>query len=167
MFTLLCNAGVAFKRKRYLFSIGTIDYLRHVIRSQILEETSHMTNAICGLQHPTNLTELCSFLGLCNIFLLFVPNLARMAVLLNAKLQKDKPKIFGPFNNEELKPKNLLKESLKAPPILTLTSFTGHIILDTDACDVQVESVLLQAQHDNTTRSNGHWSRSYTSADWK
>lgn len=54
---------------------------------------------------------------------------------------------------------NELKNALISPPVLALPNFTGHITLDTDACNVQVGRVLLQKQRDETVRPVGSWSR--------
>lgn len=127
----------------------------------------HLIRHINGLKATTNPIELHPFLGLCNIFRQFVPNLTRMTAPLKTKIQKDQPEIFGSLNEEELKSMKLLKDAFISPPVLALSISTGHINLDTKACDVQVGCMLLQAQHDNKTRHIGYCSRSLTNAERK
>lgn len=47
-----------------------------------------MVDAIRRLAHPTNVTTLCSLLGLCNLLRRFVTNLPRFVALPNKKLSK-------------------------------------------------------------------------------
>lgn len=158
--TLLHDAGVTLQLKKCKFFTETINYLGHVIRPRRLDISSHTTDAIRGLKALTSLTELRSFLGLCNVFRRFVPNFARLAAPLHQRLKKDQPATFGSLNEEELNSMNSLKNALISPPVLALPNNSGHLTLDTDACNVQVGCVLLQQQPDDTTKPIGYWSRS-------
>lgn len=109
-----------------------------MIRSKNLKVASHTTDAIGGLRVPTNLTELQSFLGICNVLRKIVPNVLRPAAPLNKKILKYYPKTFGPLNDNENQPRKALREALMSPPELQLQNATGHITLDTDACTFQV-----------------------------
>lgn len=131
--TLRQNAGVTLELKKcYLFT-KTIEHLGTVIRSKNLENTSHTTEEILGLEEPINFTGLRYFLGLCNVFWRFVQYFARLAAALNTKLRKYQSKGLGPSTEEELAVMNALKETLVSPPILALPNNTVHMTLDTDA----------------------------------
>lgn len=147
---LLYSAGETFKLKKSQFLTEKINYLGHIIRFRGLEIASYTKNAINGLQPPANPTERHSFPRLCNAFKRFVQNFARMAAPLNAKLRKDRPKVFGPVYDEELKSMILLKDALISPPVLELLNSIGLIILDTEVCNIQGECVLLHT----TTQQN-------------
>lgn len=129
--------------KRCQFFSETIDYLVHVIRPRRLEIASHLTDAIRELKEPKKLTELCSFLGFCNVCRRFVLNFARLAAPSNDKLRKDQPKTFGSLNEKERESMNSLKYALISPPVLALPNVAEHMTLDTDACNVQVGCVSL------------------------
>ena len=59
-----------------------------------------------------------------------------------------------------------LKDKLVNPPILTLPKANRPLILDTDACDHQLGSVLLQQQENlQTWLSLGFWSRTLSSPE--
>ena len=163
--SLLADAGVTLKLKKCFFFTDKIDYLGHVIRPGKLQIAEHTTDAIRQLQAPTNLTELRSFLGLCNVFRRFVPNFARIAAPLNRKLRKGEPTVFGPLNEEEMGALEELKKRLIEPPILTLPRRDGRYTVDTDACDKQVGCVLLQEQPEVPARPIGYWSRSLNQAE--
>lgn len=68
LLVLLRNTGVTQTIKEYRFCTKTIDFMGHVIRPERPEKYSHNTDAIATLQTPTNLTELWSFIGICNVF---------------------------------------------------------------------------------------------------
>lgn len=57
-----------------------------------------------------------------------------------------------------------LKDALISPPVLALPGSAGHLILDTEACNVQVGCVLQQEQPDKVIQTIGYWSRSLTDA---
>lgn len=140
---------------------------RAVIRPRRLEIALHTTDAISGLKTPTNLTELRSFLGLCNVFRRFAPNFTFLAAPLNMKLKINQPATLGPLNEEEVKSMASLMIALIFPSLLALPNRTGHITLDTDACNVQVGCLLLQQQPNETTKPIGYWSRSLTETERK
>lgn len=55
---------------------------------------------------------------------------------------------------------NELQNHLMSMPVLALPYADGQFTLDTDACNVRVESMLLQEQPEKTTKPARYWSRS-------
>ena len=162
---LLQDAGVTIKLRKCFFFTDNIDYLGHVIRPGTLEIAPKATEAIKNLKPPKNVTELRSFLGLCNVFRRFVPNFSRIAAPLNKKLKKGEPQHFDHLTDEELSAMKDLQDKLITPPVLALPRPNGRITIDTDACAYQVGCVLLQEQEDQTVKPIGYWSRSLTDAE--
>ena len=72
------------------------------------------------MQPPRNVTELRSFLGLCNVYRWFVENFGRIASPLNKKLRKVEDPEFETLNEEEIASFEKLKEELASPPVLAL-----------------------------------------------
>lgn len=164
--TLLQNAGVSLKLNKCSFFTTAVDYLGHKIRPGKLEVASRTCEAIRYAKPPTNQTEIRSFLGLCNVYRRFVKNFARIAAPLNKKLHKDKPKYFGPLDEEELQAFATLRNCLLSPPILALPKMGKPYIVETDACNEQVGCVLLQEQETaKDYRPIGYWSRTLTAAE--
>lgn len=130
---LLNNAGVTFQLEKCQFT-ATIDYLGHGLRSERAKITSHMIDALRGLQKLCDITESWFFLGLCDVYQRFVPNFARLMTPLNKNLWKDKPAKFWSLYKEELAVMNTLNGALVLPPGLFLLNSTGRVMLDTDAC---------------------------------
>lgn len=60
--TLLREAGVVLKLKKFALFTNSVDYLGHVIRSGLLEIANHTTVAVGELKVPKTVTELRSFL---------------------------------------------------------------------------------------------------------
>lgn len=118
-----------------------------------------------ALKAPTDLTELCSFLGFCNFFRRFVSSFARLAAPLKKKLRKNQPRTFRTLNEEELQSMQSLWSVLMSPPVFALRHSTGHLTLLTDECYVQVGYVLAQEQSDRTVESVGYWSGPLTDTD--
>lgn len=149
------------------FFTETIDYLGHVICQRRFEVSPYTTDVIRGLRALTKLTELRSFWGLCNVFILFVPNFSRLAAPLTQGLKNAQSATFEPLTEEELNYINALIEAWILLPILALLYNCGHIILDKDACTVQISCVLLQLKPDKPAKPVGYWPGSITDAECK
>ena len=84
----LRRSGISLKLRKCEWCTDTVKYLGHVIKPGRLTMNEAHTKSLRDVQHPTTLTELRSFLGLCNVYRRFVPNFARIAGPLNALLKK-------------------------------------------------------------------------------
>lgn len=94
------NVILIFK-KCFFFKICIVSH-GPVIRPEPLEGFTLTINAICRLRHPTNMTELRSFLSLCNVFRPFAQHFANIAPLSKKKLFKDQLQTFDVFLDEEI-----------------------------------------------------------------
>lgn len=72
---------------------------------------------------------------------------------------------FEPINKKKLSAMNELKDALVPPPVLALPISSGHVILDTAACDKHVGCMLLQKQEDDTARTIEFWSSTPNNAE--
>lgn len=61
-------------------------------------------------------------MGLCTVFLRFVPNLAHVAAPLKIEILKDQVFKFGELNEDKLTAREDLKTTLVNPLVLTLPS---------------------------------------------
>lgn len=77
---LRCKAECTLNLKICMFFTETIDYLGDVIRPDRLELAERTTDAVEQWEKPMTWTELRSFIVICNVFRLFVPKFARLAV---------------------------------------------------------------------------------------
>lgn len=115
-----------------------------------------------------NLTELQSFVELCNVSRHFVSDFARPAVAVNKKIRRGRlaNKILS-SERRKTQSTNALKESLMLIPVLSSKHAIGHITLDIEAFTVHVEWVLSQQQKDGTSIVICYFSRSFTEAERK
>lgn len=96
-------------------------------------------------QCPTTVSELQSFLSLCNVFCRLVPCFKRLAFPLKEKLRKGEL-LQLELDTNKRKAVEALKDKLIAPTIVALPRLNGKFTIITDACDIQVGCVLLQEQ---------------------
>ena len=157
--SLLNKAGLTLRIEKCKFLHTTIDYLGHVIRPGKLHVASKNVEAVRNFAPPRTITELRSFLGLCNVYRRFVRDFAEKATPLNRKLRKGEPTSFE-LNDEEMKSFNTLRDALTTTPVLALPRANAPFLLETDASKVQVGCVLTQEQPDGFYQPIGHWSRS-------
>lgn len=101
------------------------------------------TDAIPGLQQPTNATEPKSFTGICSVFRRFVPNCIRIAALLNRKLEKNRRFRFGRLNETQIEGLEMLQHRLLSPQKLALIRTNESHVLAIGACGQHVGLVLL------------------------
>lgn len=130
---LLYEASVTIKLRKCKFVAKMIDYLCHFMRPGRLELPENTINVVKKLKHPTTQTELCSFLGLCNMYRRFVHNFPCLAAPLNKKLKQDQPKYFGLLNEKDIAAVALVKEASTGSPVLALPGSNEQYTLDTGA----------------------------------
>ena len=131
-----------------------------------LEVTQRGKDAVERAIHPTTVSELRSFLWLCNVYQRFVKGFTRIAAPLKKKLMKGELVQWTLLTAEEMKAFETLKAVLISPQVLALPRAGFKYTLDTDDCDVKVVCVLLQDQPGpKTPKPVGFWSRTLTPAE--
>ena len=111
--------------------------------------------AIINWPQPTNITQVCSFLGFCNYYRKFIKNYAQIAkplyLLITSKNAKKKTNEVEWTNKcEEVFCK--LKEICSDTPVLAYADYTKSFKVHTDASEQGLGTVLYQDQDDGTTR---------------
>ena len=90
--------------------------------------------AIQDMPVPTNVTELQTFLGMCQYLAKYLARTAKLTC-------KDTPFTWGPVHDEALK---ALKKEISAAPTLRYYDPCQPLVLQTDACSKGLGAVLLQ-----------------------
>ena len=98
---LLQTAGVSLRLDKCTFFTKSINYLGHVVRPGKLAAAMDTCKAVEGFPEPRTITDVRSFLGLCNVFRRFVKDFARIAAPLNAMLKKDRPATFDDLTDDD------------------------------------------------------------------
>lgn len=105
---LLSRARVSLIVRKCLFFEDRIDYLAYVIQPRRFGILTKATDAMRGQKQPTIVTEIKSYLGLCNVFIRFVPNFGCISELLNCKLGTNQCFCFGRLKETEFEVQNTI-----------------------------------------------------------
>lgn len=108
--------------------------------------------------------ELRSFLAICNVFRLCVPNVDGISAPLNQKFRKGEPTSFNTLIEDDQRPMKEIQKRLITPPVLALLRTNGKYTVDTDEFYRQIGCVLFQEQPDGTTKPVVYWLRSFNKA---
>lgn len=122
-------------------------------------------NAVHGLEQPEKLTELRTFLLMCNIFGYFIPNVNCVVVKFNINIQKGQTQTFERLSDEEIIGLDMLKENLIEPPVLRLPRSQVNYTVDQCTRGKQIYLVLLQKKPDGTNRPIWYWSRPWNDTE--
>ena len=161
----LHEAGVTLKLRKCEFFKKSVRYLGHVISPGKLEIDKARTKALLEATHPTNQSELRSFLGCCNVYRRFIRDYTKIAAPLYAKLKKGQPIKLEPFDDESCKAFETLISSLTSPPVLALPRADLPYSIDTDASEYQVGVALFQHLPNGDRQPIGFWSRTLQAAE--
>ena len=163
--SLLRDAGVSLKLRKCSFFQSRVTYLGHVISPGKLSIADENRDAISEALFPQNITQLRSFLGLCNVFRRFVQGFSKIARPLNEMLKKDASPDYENPTEDQLKAFQDLKTVLLNPPVLALPKADKPYVIETDASAYQVGCALLQEQDTGNYHPVGFWSRTLTQAE--
>ena len=120
--------------------------------------------------HPTDITETCSFLGLCNYYQKFIKDYAKIAQPLYKLILGENSK--GKKNEIEWDQDceiafHLLKRLCTEAPILTYADYTKPFKVHTNALEEGLGAILYQTQEDETDKVIAYSSHSLKKSEWK
>jgi RNase H-like domain found in reverse transcriptase len=147
------------------FFSETVDYMGHVIRPGRLGVAENNITSLKTAPLPRTQTEIISFLGLCNVYRLFVPRFSAIAAPLNPFLCKGMSPQSGPLPPAPVAALYRTPGPTTVPSGPRSTRTEGRLCLDTDASDGQLGCCLLQDQPDGKPLPLGFWSRTLNSAE--
>ena len=166
IFQTLRGTGITLKLAKFPFFTDAVKYLGHVIRPGTLAVDEVATAAVTKTKPPKTQKELCSFLGLCNVYRRFVPNYSHVATPLNAFLKEGQPARLPEDLGEDAT--NAFDELVKriiAPPVLALPREGLPYEVDIDASEYQVGAALFQVHPSGERKPISFWSRSLLPAE--
>lgn len=115
----LGDAGVTLNLKTCSFFIDSVEYLGHTIIPTQLDIDQAHTKCLKDVKHRTNRSSWGLFLGLCNVYRLFIPYFTGIVHLLNKLPRKPAPENFE-LCEEQLKYFSTFIEKICSPPVLAL-----------------------------------------------
>ncbi len=116
-------------------------------------------SAIRDAEYPATVTQMRSFLGMCNVYRRLVPKFSRTSSSLYALTEKWSCFNLQPLSDKQRSAFELLKKALLEPRILRMSDPTRPFSVDTDACQYQIGAALFQEDEDGVHHPVGFWSR--------
>ena len=127
-----------------------------------LKVNHRLTEAVWEFPHPTDVTEVCRFLGLASYYRRFIKQFAKIAEPLRALTCKGVEFKWTTACQESM---DQLKQMLVSSPVLAYPSFKKPFQLETDASVKGIGAVLSQQQDDQKFHPVAFASRSLTAAE--
>ncbi|MBW0593319.1 hypothetical protein O181_133034, partial [Austropuccinia psidii MF-1] len=127
------------KASKCIFHASSVEYLGYVVSSDGLKMDSSKAEKILNWPQPKIIKALQSFLGFANFYRCFIKNYSKKITPLTSLLRKDSPFIY---NKEALSRFQILKEAFTTAPILSSLNPFLATIVETDASDYALNSVL-------------------------
>jgi hypothetical protein len=118
--------------------------LGHVISADGVAIDTSKIKSIEDWLTPTNLKELCGFLGLSGYYRKFIRHYAIISQPLTTLLKKGTFFVWTPATETAF---NTLKKALVTAPVLSLPYYQQQFIIETDACDTSIGAVFSQKGH--------------------
>ena len=129
------------KISKSTFETQEVDFLGYKVKCGQYSPCPVKTAAIKDWPTPTNLKELCSFIGFCNFYRMFIANFSQIAHSLHLLTKKDQEYVWG---EEQQQAFQELKTRLTSSLVLRLPDLSKPFIVQTDASKLGTGAVLLQ-----------------------
>jgi RNase H-like domain found in reverse transcriptase len=158
--SLLRDSGVSLRLDKCHFYRRRVNYLGHVIEPGTLSVQATKVDIILKAKLSRTKTELSAFLGICNVYRLFIPKFATIAAPLTRHLRKNSPDSFDLEENPDAAAVfEQLRSMLTSPPTLALPKQGLEYVLDTDTTKSQLSVFLQQRDEHGVLDPIGYWSR--------
>lgn len=142
----LRDAGLQADLKKSEFSITRTKYLGFIISTEGVEVDPEKVAVIRNWAYPTTVKGIQSFLGFCNFYRRFIRN---FGILAKPLINLTKNNVPFRFDDDCIRAFDALKDSLTSSPVLQHYRQDLECMLETDASDGVVASVLSQKHGEN------------------
>ena len=143
VFRRLSDAGLKMKPSKCELIKDEVLFLGHVVSQEGIKPNPKTIETVLSWKQPTNVKEIQSFVGLCSYYRQYISNFSHIASPLTQLTKKNVKFIWDHSCQTAFE---ILKEKLCSAPILAFPKPGLQFILDTDASDVGIGSVLSQVQ---------------------
>ena len=131
------------KLSKCFFCQDNIEYLGHIVSSSGVKADPHKLVVMSNWPTPSTTKQLRGFLGLTGYYRRFIKGYASIAAPLTDLLRKD---CFH-WSSAADTAFAALKQAMSAAPVLRLPDFQLDFVIETDASNVGIGAVLMQADH--------------------
>lgn len=139
VFKLLNQYKLYVKAEKCALFLESVEFLGHTISGQGLHVEQGKISAVKDWPEPTNITQVQSFLGLCNYYRKFILRFSEIASPLTYLTRKNVNFEFGDTQRHAF---SLLKQCLADAPVLKLFDFDLETRIICDASAFCVGSIL-------------------------
>ena len=161
----LREARVTLNLEKCTWFSDEVEYLGHIVRPGQLHVHNKNLDALKHAKFPTTKTQLKSFLGMCNVYRLFVKDIAKRPKPLDALTKAEIPPDLPPPTDATIAAFEDLRNALLCPLVLALPKANRKLVVDVDACADQVGCILLQEELGEQLHPVGYWSRGLPAAE--
>ena len=145
VFKKLREANLTLKPQKCSFAAKKVKFLGHIFSSEGVATDPDKTKAVDSFPTPQSVSDIKSFLGLCQYYKKFIKSFSNICAPLTALLRKDVKFVWDQKCEEAFKS---LKASLTSSPILAYPKFDKEFILYTDASGTAISYILGQRNSD-------------------
>uniref|UniRef100_H3B6Z0 Gypsy retrotransposon integrase-like protein 1 n=1 Tax=Latimeria chalumnae TaxID=7897 RepID=H3B6Z0_LATCH len=161
--TQLKNAGAKLSLTKGQWCRKQVNYLGYDVGPDGFRPQQNRIKAIQAIRSPTNITELRSFLGICNYSHQFIENYAEISQPLTKLLRKNEPRVWE-YTQENVVSE--LKKRLSKVPCLAYAEKDKEFFLETGYADSNISAVLYQ-KHDTDNRVVAYVSKTLSEVEKK
>lgn len=154
----LREAGLTAKASKCHFGVTACSYLGFVVGGGLVKPEPSKVQAVLNFPTPTDKTGVRAFLGLTGYYRQFIPNFASLAVPLTDLIRKTAP-MRVTWSVECEQAFKSLKDHLCSDPVLQSPNFEKQFVLQTDASNRGIGSVLSQCDEQGQDHPVAFYSR--------
>ena len=146
LFQRLKEHNLTIKAKKCMFGFDRVEYLGHMVGRNEIQVLDENLKKIQKATRPTTKKLVKSFLGLANFYRSYIPDFADLAFPLTELTKTGRPNNVI-WSEKEENAFVKLKNMLCSKPIIQIPDFEKAFIIQVDASEVGIGTVLLQ-EHD-------------------
>jgi len=158
----LHKTGLYAKAEKYKFHSESVEYLGYILFPSGLTMSDDKVKIIQDWPEPKKVKDIQSFLGFANFYCWFIFNYLDIVILLTHLTWKDIPWKFDTSCQDAF---NSLKKAFISVPILTHWIPDAQLIVETDASDYALATILSIVNKDNEVHPVAFYSHTFTAAE--
>jgi len=142
----LCKADLYAKAEKCKFHSKLVEYLRYILSFSSLNMFDNKVKIIQDWLEPKKVKDIQFFLGFTNFYCWFIFNYLNIVIPLTYLIWKDIPWKFDLFCHDTF---NSLKKIFTSTPVLTHWISDTQLIMETDALNYALATILSIVNKDN------------------
>ena len=155
----LCKADLYAKAEKCKFHSELVEYLGYILSPSGFTMSDDKVKIIQDWLEPKKVKDIQSFLGFANFYHWFIFNYSDIVILLTHLIWKDIPWKFDSSCHDAF---NFLKKAFTFAPILTHWIPNAELIVETDALDYALATILSIVNKDNEVYPVAFYSYTFT-----